>query len=91
MHTFRFVLLLLSLAVTAPALATPPSAASSPGTGVVLGCSSSDVCTLSDETGSLREFVQLGAQVELSIGDQVFFIRITTPNGQVVVNNIRKK
>lgn len=44
-----------------------------------------------DGTTSKYDFFHPGAQVEFVKGDLVNYLKITTPTGKVIVNDIKKK
>ncbi len=44
-----------------------------------------------DGTGTKYDYFEPGANVEIVRGDAVTFIKITTPSGQVIIKNIKRK
>ncbi len=45
---------------------------------------------LEDVTAASLDFYQKGAQVDFVLGGKVSFIRITLPNGRIIINSIQK-
>jgi hypothetical protein len=44
-----------------------------------------------DGSGSNHDFYHPGANVQFAQGDLVGFLKITLPNGRVIVNDIKKR
>lgn len=69
-------------------VATPPNA---PNTGTVTGVNSDGTIVIVDhETGAVLIFNPNGLSVDINIGDVLNYIVIQTPNGNYIVQKIRK-
>ncbi len=42
-------------------------------------------------TPNKYDFYHPGAQIEFKKGDEVIYLKVTTPTGRVIVNDIKKK
>ena len=43
------------------------------------------------DTGANHDFYQPGARVEFGQGDLVNFLKVTLPNGRIIVNDIKRR
>jgi hypothetical protein len=46
---------------------------------------------IEDGTPDKHEFYQKGAQLEFAVAEKVRLVKVTTPSGNVIITNVKKK
>ena len=60
-------------------------------TGTIVEVNSNGGKLIDDKTGETRDFFHPGAQIDFKKGEVIMFLKISLPNGKVIVKEVQKK